>query len=817
VSEKFENLAIRLDSRRTVLEKISEDFANVKRQINVGGLEGSFARILLERRRALPRPLDERQLLRKIRQELTETQRSLYFLEYESPDGSGDGVEDVSSKKVEEGQASKIPEGEVSKLNSTVDSLQSDLIAGYRRLIRDLSELDLVERQINRESARYRDFLYEQLFWERSSPVIGGETFRAISPGIVSSFGPERVREFLGRLSEIPMGFIVGLAAVSGFLIGMRGRFKAGLVDSGNRTRRVSTDDYLNTVRAFALTILLALPLPLALMTFGMVLKVQGAATDWSFGIGTAFLMIGAFMFVVQFAKEIAVEKGLGEYHFKWGKRNLNRVRLLFRRLVPIYIPSSLILCLIVGESSPEHIDGLGRLVALLTVIGCGTVFIFFAKPDPADENHLENPNYPFLKKGRGIYWFSICVVAGLILLLLVGFVVTTMILIVELQISVLVVYGALVFHGMVLRWFEIKERRMVLTRMISERRERQEAAEENDENEQSQSEEMLVAEAEKDQGLSLVEVGEQMRNVIRFLVGVGLIAVLYYLWAKQTPLLSGLATMNVFGSFSIADLALTLLVVGLTVSVTRNLPGLLEILVFRLLDAVPGTKTAITTLVQYAVITVGLVTVSRQLNIDWSHLGWIAAALSVGLGFGLQEVVANFVCGIILLFERPIRVGDVVTVGGVSGVVSKIQMRATTIVNWDQEELVVPNKEFITGSLLNMTLSNPINRVVISVGVAYGSDTERVLQILSQIASETEGVMDDPAPMITFEGFGDSSLNFSIRAYLPNRDNRLGVITELNRKVHSRFAEAGIEIPFPQRDLHVRSVDEGIRFPAKP
>ena len=365
----------------------------------------------------------------------------------------------------------------------------------------------------------------------------------------------------------------------------------------------------------------------------------------------------------------------------------------------------------------------------------------------------------------------------------------------------------------MVLRWFEIRERRMALAEAIAERRARQEAAEEGEENIQRESEEMLIDEAEKDQGLSLVEVGEQMRNAIRFLIGVGLIAVLYYLWAKATPVLTGLAAIYIFHTFSIADLAVTSLVVGLTVSLTRNLPGLLEILVFRPLNVAPGTRTAVTTLVQYTVIAVGLVAVSRQIQIDWSQLGWIAAALSVGLGFGLQEVVANFVCGIILLFERPIRVGDVVTVNGVSGTVSRIQMRATTIVNWDCEELVVPNKQFITGSLLNMTLSNTINRILIRVGVAYGSDTEKVLRILGEVARGTEGVMADPAPMITFEAFGESSLDFAIRAYLPNRDNRLGVITEMHRQIDARFAECGIEIPFPQRDLHVRSVDEGVRL----
>jgi potassium efflux system protein len=176
-----------------------------------------------------------------------------------------------------------------------------------------------------------------------------------------------------------------------------------------------------------------------------------------------------------------------------------------------------------------------------------------------------------------------------------------------------------------------------------------------------------------------------------------------------------------------------------------------------------------------------------------------------VGLGFGLQEVVANFVCGLILLLERPIRVGDVVTVEGTTGTVTRIRMRATTITNWDRKELVVPNKTLITSTLLNWTLSASITRVVIPVGVAYGSDTEKARRILLDTAADHPLVLDDPAPMAAFEGFADSTLSLSLRAYLPCPDNRTRTITDLHAEIDKRFAAAGIEIAFPQLDLHIR------------
>jgi len=202
----------------------------------------------------------------------------------------------------------------------------------------------------------------------------------------------------------------------------------------------------------------------------------------------------------------------------------------------------------------------------------------------------------------------------------------------------------------------------------------------------------------------------------------------------------------------------------------------------------------------------VGFAAVAKVLDIDWSKYAWIAAALSVGLGFGLQEVVTNFVCGIILLFERPVRVGDVVTVDGTTGTVTRIRMRATTITNWDRQELVVPNKNLITNTFLNWTLTATISRIVINVGAAYGSDTDFARDILVSVANDHPSIMEEPKPMATFEQFADSSLNLCLRAYVPDLDSRLRTITELHTEIDRRFAKAGIEIAFPQQDINLRS-----------
>jgi len=209
-----------------------------------------------------------------------------------------------------------------------------------------------------------------------------------------------------------------------------------------------------------------------------------------------------------------------------------------------------------------------------------------------------------------------------------------------------------------------------------------------------------------------------------------------------------------------------------------------------------------------YVIVGVGVSVFFSILGGSWSQIQWLVAALSVGIGFGMQEIVANFISGLIILFERPIRVGDTVTVGGVSGVVSRINIRATTITKYERQELLVPNKEFITSHLLNWTLTEPITRVRIPVGIAYGSDVVQAMILMKEAAEEHEKVMDDPAPSVIFESFGDNALGLLLRAFLPSLENRVSTNTDLHKAINHKFNEAGIVIAFPQRDIQLDTSD---------
>jgi potassium efflux system protein len=215
-----------------------------------------------------------------------------------------------------------------------------------------------------------------------------------------------------------------------------------------------------------------------------------------------------------------------------------------------------------------------------------------------------------------------------------------------------------------------------------------------------------------------------------------------------------------------------------------------------------------VTTICRYVLTLVGVAFSCRIVGITWASVQWLVAAMTVGLGFGLQEIFANFVSGLILLIERPLRVGDLVTVGSVTGTVSKMHIRATTVSDFDRRELVVPNKKFITDEFVNWTLSDPITRVVLPVGIAYGSETNRAHGLLLKVAEEHPLVLADPAPSAMFSGFGDSTLDFQLRVFIPTRDTYPIVVHELNMAIDREFAKAEIEIAFPQRDINVRSIE---------
>jgi potassium efflux system protein len=251
---------------------------------------------------------------------------------------------------------------------------------------------------------------------------------------------------------------------------------------------------------------------------------------------------------------------------------------------------------------------------------------------------------------------------------------------------------------------------------------------------------------------LDIEQVNEQSLRLIRLALLGGFIAALYWVWADLISVFSYLDNITLYEytsgtganmsmvPISIGDLLGALIIIGITFALARNLPGLLEVLVLSKLNLAQGSAYATTTLLSYVIAGVGFVSTLSTLGVSWDKLQWLVAALSVGLGFGMQEIFANFISGIMILFERPVRIGDTITIGNLSGTVSKIRIRATTITDFDRKDIIVPNKTFITGQLINWSLTDTITRVTLKLGVDYGSDLDLVKELLLKAARKTRG-----------------------------------------------------------------------------
>jgi small-conductance mechanosensitive channel len=274
-----------------------------------------------------------------------------------------------------------------------------------------------------------------------------------------------------------------------------------------------------------------------------------------------------------------------------------------------------------------------------------------------------------------------------------------------------------------------------------------------------------------------------------------------------DTTILADLRLWQLLGTpFTLGALIFIGLFLYFLFYLSRAIQDLLQQIILPRTETDPNVVQAGLTIGRYLIIGLAILIISQTLDLDLTTLAFISGGLSVGIGFGLQEIVANFISGILLLFEQSLRPGDVVTVEGEMGEVKNLSIRATTVSTFDNVELVVPNQRFLTSTVRTYTKSNRLIRVLVSVGVSYESDPKEVREVLLAVARRHNLVQAEPEPAVHFMDFGDSSLDFRLAVWVDDPMLMLGVASDLRFMIMKALGERKIEIPFPQRDLHLRS-----------
>ncbi|HEV7221186.1 MAG TPA: mechanosensitive ion channel domain-containing protein, partial [Pirellulales bacterium] len=684
--------------------------------------------------------------------------------------------------------------------------LLDSLSAASTRYFGKLTELAEVEKQLSGEIADESEYIDERILWVRSASALALSDFSTAADSLKWCARPAEwaaAARLLGN--ELLAHWLSTVAALAAFLALVTGqrKMRGRVRELGEQAARGGACDMTPTLRVLAITVLMSAPWPLLTIYLGWRLGEVARPTELALALASGLQTTGVLLLPLELFRHVCRGRGLGHAHFGWSQQSLKQIRKHLRWFMLVGLPLSFAAAATHALENERWRDSLGRMLfvaamLLLAVFShcvfrpIGGILQSFIASRGLWIERLSHLLFPVAAGGP----------VALAALAAVGYFYTAQQLAVRLQGTAWLLVGLLIVGALALRWVLVSRRRLAVQQARQRRAAALAAAQ------ASESSDAPTLPSSSDDALDLTVINAQTRHIVQMAVVAALAAGLWGIWADVLPALSILnmqlwSTKNAEGvvvvSVNVSRLLLAIVSFAMMLIAGRNIPGLLEIAILQRLPLEPATRYAITTLSRYAITVLGIVAVCGTLGITWEKVHWLVAAVSVGLGFGLQEIFANFISGLIILFERPVRVGDIVTVGDVSGIVSRIRIRATMIVDWDRKELIVPNKEFITGRVLNWTLSDQMNRVVVNVGVAYGSNVARVRELLLKIAGEHEFVMRDPAPMASFEGFGDNSLNFVLRCFLPNLENRAAVTHDLHAQIHDAFQAEGIEIPFPQ------------------
>jgi potassium efflux system protein len=785
----------RLVYAESLLSRLKDEYESFELRLETAGLNltSNYASLLKQRLERLQRQSVASDLIEGIQDKLSAArEEQLKLEEFEAITGPGDDV------------------------RGQLRSRRSDLLRALHKSVTEhidvLNDYYGTATALQDQVMEYQTLLQQRLFWLPSASRVGIDTFGELYQAgqwLYSElqFAPlkEAVSMSLAQRA-VRIGLIALLLIV---LLFKRQAIKENLAVNGQFIGNVGRDLTGSTLLALMNSILLALPGVLVFSLAALVLM-EGAA--FFSALSKGFTAAAFIMFLLALIRNVARKQGLGESHFHWNAGSLQVIRRSLPILMAFVIPVAIVTITYGStQEGAQFDDSLGRLLFMVVSV---VLAVFAQRIMTAVRAH--RPHSRFL---RFLHTISVATPLALAMASLMGYHYTALQLERSLFISICwLAFNALLYY-LGLRALSVRERRITLERLKEQRAAEQKIAESKKEETDASADALPLPPEMPD--MDLADISQQSSSLLRVIVSVLALTGLMFLWADIIPALQLFNDITLWtiatdldGSdplpITLADALLAILIAAGTVIAARNLPGTLEVTLLSRMHLQPGSGYAITTITTYIVVLLGVVFCLGVIGVQWSKLQWLIAALGVGLGFGLQEIVANFVSGIILLFERPIRVGDTVTIGGVTGTVSRIRIRATTLVDWDRKEQIIPNKTFVTQDLTNWTLSDPITRIVVKVGVAYGSDVDEVQSILTEVAQNNERVADDPAPSVFCVGFGDSCINFEVWVFVKDlHTDMMPLSHEVHASITRALTKANIDIPFPQRDIHLHTQPE--------
>ncbi len=787
VDDKIQRTQADIKQLKERLSVLKKNYDTTVERVTSMGLTPSIAPLLQKRRRELIKlSLPRRSTARRQAEirHINEEELHIGDLEEEIEKLDDKAIaERLTGMKVGSEKRAEI-QSNIEKILLTGDELIDDVRVVNSQYTALLGNESYAERALRIEAKDFRDFININLLWSRSNQTfkqaditfLNTAALRFTNPELWTRAGDDLIRSlkrgwfWWGLICLLPLIWLIACLK------------KPKLVAA----KQIESGSIVHTLGALGVAILYAGAIPLAIGLAGHLLEGVVGCHEFTRAISLSVSTFVRVLFYGWLTLEIVRPEGLGETHFGWSGPACHTVRKFAWWILILIAPLALVLTMInAGLSMPVR-GSLGRILfivemAILAIISAQ----LFRSRSPIFTNPTPQGEKGLLLKSRGaLLLFSIVAPISLLVVAFLGYYRSSVMLGNDL-INIIALFGALIFlNAFLARWSRIA------------RHHHQHRGEEREPNEKASS---------------LEKTSKQIAILIRIAITVLALLGLYGILFDDIPIMKFLNTFILWSyyvgteikSTTLGNVATCVLISGFTILIVKNLSGILTILIFNRTKMNSGDQQALTLIIKYAASIIGLTLALGAIGIGWSKFQWLLAALTVGLGFGLQDIIANFASGIIILFERPISIGDIITINGTSGKVTKIRIRATTVTDWDRKEVIIPNKSFLTSDVVNWSLSNQLIRVVIPVGVAYGSDTKKTEDLLLKIAHENSLILNDPAPSVIFGNFGDSTLDFKLRVFALNGD-RMTVIHQLHLTINDVFNKEGLEIAFPQQDVHI-------------
>lgn len=839
IVEKTVALTKRNQTCNAQIDTLTKSYDRVRDRVKNAGLTMGVEITLRREQAQLPNIVELRRFIALRQQEMSDIQTSLIDLD-EARDklsdldaATADLINEVDNWTGEDQK--KLATQRIHDLLAERLNVLMALHSYGSKYFNALSDLDATETELVDLAAEFSEYIRSNIFWFRSNEPFGRKDLSLAWNALKDNFLSLRAWQSVGRalladFREQPHMFFGGFIAFLVMLLANRRIYRrivrnGSLIDELHSSlRRV----YL-TIETLILTTVLALAWPALIAYFGWRIERADAYGEFSIAVGNGLIAAAAVFVTVHAFRAVCIHRGLAEVHFSWRVEGLRRLTQHLTYLTIFALPLVFLVVAADAMNDNSAIDALGRILFCILLAGFAYFIQRILKPTggvieailPLDSD-LRNT-----KRLSSAHFIGVAIPIGLMLISLAGYYYTAFQLSYRLIVTIWLVLVMLLIHSTLTRFvLFIRTPRVVRPPQ---------------QHDVCPDPATVTVDAVRVEPVEIAvnRLSIQARQLIRTCVLVGMLMGLWFTWRDVLPALGRLDQVRLWsvatvktttdaaatttdavstpgatplvstgvktifktdetGWITLADVCFASVLAAVFFVAARNIPKLIEILVLQQLPIDAGAKFAFTALIRYAITILGVILVFGRIGIGWDQVQWLVAAVTVGLGFGLQEIFSNFVSGLILLFERPVRVGDTVTIGDTSGEVTEIRIRSTRIRTADRKELIVPNREFITGRLMNWTLSDPSLRLVIPVNVVYGTDVELVCRTLLAVAIAEPSVLNQPEPSVQFVRFGPTAMEFELRVCIAH-------IREFSKTSHSLhihiievFMDRGIDMPMP-------------------